>query len=144
MIKIKNIVKSFSVKLNHFGYELVSFVFRILYFRSPKNFLLKFYFRWTNLKSPAMGDGPWPIHILPEVYITCPMKFGRTENLFDPLTQCEILRLCRLDLNRLKFYRTKTWDIRSKSQISASLWFIEKILSLTQIRICFTIIIKHW
>jgi hypothetical protein len=47
------------------------------------------------------------------------VEFGRTENLLDVLTQYEILGFCRLGLNRLKFYRIKTWDIMTENQISA-------------------------
>jgi hypothetical protein len=46
------------------------------------------------------------------------VEFGRTENLLDVLTQYEILGFCRLGLNRLKFYRIKTWDIMTENQIS--------------------------
>jgi hypothetical protein len=47
------------------------------------------------------------------------MEFEGTENLLDVLTQYEILGFCRLGLNRLKFYRTKTWDIMTENQIPA-------------------------
>jgi hypothetical protein len=46
------------------------------------------------------------------------VKFRETKNLMNVLTQYEILRFCRLGVNRLKFYRTKTWDIMTESQIS--------------------------
>jgi hypothetical protein len=39
--------------------------------------------------------------------------------LLDVLTKYAILVFFRLGLNRLKFYRTKTWDIMTKNQISA-------------------------
>jgi hypothetical protein len=58
------------------------------------------------------------------------VEFGRTENLLDVLTQYEILGFCRLGLNRLKFYRTKTWDIMTEIQISANSRFIETISGL--------------
>jgi len=48
------------------------------------------------------------------------VKFGKTENLLDLLTQFEIWGFYGLGLNRLKFYRTKIWDIMSKNQISAN------------------------
>jgi hypothetical protein len=48
------------------------------------------------------------------------VKFGRTENLLDLLMQYEIWGFCGWGLNRLKFYRTKIWDIWSKNQISAN------------------------
>ena len=55
------------------------------------------------------------------VYLPCLMvKFGGPENWLDVLTKYEILGLCGLGLNRLKFYRTKIWDIMSKNQISAN------------------------
>jgi hypothetical protein len=37
------------------------------------------------------------------------LEIGGTKNLFDVLTQYEILGFCRLGLNRRKFYRTKAW-----------------------------------
>ena len=46
------------------------------------------------------------------------VKSGRTENLLVVVTQYEILGFCRLGLNRLNFYRTKTWDIMTEKQIS--------------------------
>jgi hypothetical protein len=42
------------------------------------------------------------------------MEFGVTRNLMDVQTQYEILRFCGLGLKRLKFCRTKTWDMMSK------------------------------
>jgi hypothetical protein len=48
------------------------------------------------------------------------MEFGFTENLLDVLTRYEISGFWGLGLNRLKFYRTKIWDIWSKNQISAN------------------------
>ena len=53
------------------------------------------------------------------------VEFGRTENLLDVLTQYEILGFCILGLNRLKFYRTKTWDTFPEDQISLNYRFIE-------------------
>ncbi len=55
------------------------------------------------------------------------VEFGATENLLDVLTKYEILGFCRLGLNRLKFYQTKTWDILTENQISAGCRFIESI-----------------
>jgi hypothetical protein len=46
------------------------------------------------------------------------VEFGEIKNLMNVLTQYEILGFCRLGVNRLKFYRTKTWDIMTESQIS--------------------------
>ncbi len=46
------------------------------------------------------------------------VEFGETKNLLDVLAQYEILGFCRLGLNRMKFYRTKTLDILTESQIS--------------------------
>ncbi len=45
--------------------------------------------------------------------------------MLDVLTQYEILRFCRLGLNQMKFYRTKTWDILTENQISAGCRSIE-------------------
>jgi hypothetical protein len=47
--------------------------------------------------------------------------------LLDVLTKYVTLGFCRLGLNRLKFYRTKTWDIMTKNQISANYRYIESI-----------------
>ena len=55
------------------------------------------------------------------------VKSGRIENLLDVLTKYVTLGFCRLGLNRLKFYRTKTWDIMTKNQISANYRYIEII-----------------
>jgi len=39
------------------------------------------------------------------------IKFGEIKNLLDVLTKYKVLGFCRLGLNRMKFYRTKTWGI---------------------------------
>jgi hypothetical protein len=44
------------------------------------------------------------------------VKFRETKNLMNVLTQYEILGFCRLGVNRLKFYRTKTWAIMTEFQ----------------------------
>ena len=47
------------------------------------------------------------------------VKSGRTEYLLDVLTKYVILGLCRLGLNRQKFYLTKAWGTIIENQISA-------------------------
>jgi len=54
------------------------------------------------------------------------VKSGRLENSLDVMTQYEILGFCGLGLNRLKFYRTRTWDIMSKNQISADRYILRE------------------
>jgi len=71
-----------------------------------------------------------------KISISCLMvEFERIENLGDLLTQYEILGFCRLDLNPLKFYWTKTWNIMTENQISANSRYIEiiKVLAILQI-----------
>ena len=48
------------------------------------------------------------------------MKFGRTENLLDMLTEYENLRFYILGLNWRKLYQTGTWDILIDKQMSAN------------------------
>jgi hypothetical protein len=55
------------------------------------------------------------------------VEFGETNNVLDVLTQYEILEFCRLGLNRMKFYQTKTWDILTEKQISVVCRFIERL-----------------
>jgi hypothetical protein len=43
------------------------------------------------------------------------VKFRETKNMMNVLMQYEILGFCRLGVNRLKFYHTKTWDIMTES-----------------------------
>jgi len=56
-----------------------------------------------------------------KLWATClSMKFGRTENLLDMLTEYENLRFYILGLNWRKLYQTGTWDILIDKQMSAN------------------------
>lgn len=76
-------------------------------------------------------------HFCPSCHQKRVVEFGETKNLLDVLTQYEIFGFCRLGLNRLIFYRTKTWDIKTENQISTEWRFIEIIQELVKFHICY-------